>query len=460
MEEIFDVIVIGAGPGGYTAAIKAAKEGLHTAIIEKERVGGTCLNRGCIPAKTMIYMSSLYREMKEKEMLGILSAGVRYDYRKILEYKEHTIDRLCSGVEHLLKLYGVTVIRGKGILEKNRRVKVISETGEKSYGGKHIILAAGAKPRILSNDFPKVMTSDELFQLERVPESILIIGGGIIGTEFAGIFVDLGSKVTIIETCERLLPNMDREISRNLELILRKRGIEIHTLSSVQCIEQDIRGYTCVFNENGKLMETSARFVLCAVGRHSNVENLFTEEAEPLMDEGYIAVDQNFCTSIKGVYAIGDLIKGKQLAHLASAQGICVADKIAGRKISVDLRTIPECVYTNPEIASVGLTEDEAKKQGIDIRVGKFNMNVNGKSIISGGERGFIKVLVENETDMIIGAQMMCERATDMIGEFVTAIVNQMTAKQLIRGVRAHPTYNEGVSEALKAASQNSIYKI
>ena len=178
------------------------------------------------------------------------------------------------------------------------------------------------------------------------------------------------------------------------------------------------------------------------------------------MDEGYIAVDQNFCTSIKGVYAIGDLIKGKQLAHLASAQGICVADKIAGRKISVDLRTIPECVYTNPEIASVGLTEDEAKKQGIDIRVGKFNMNANGKSIISGGERGFIKVLVENETDMIIGAQMMCERATDMIGEFVTAIVNQMTAKQLIRGVRAHPTYNEGVSEALKAASQNSIYKI
>ena len=461
MGEKFDVIVIGAGPGGYVAAIKAAKAGFNTAIVENRRVGGTCLNRGCIPAKAMVHASSLYREMQEGERFGVTASEVSYDYGKIVSYKEETTEKLCQGIEQLLKGNKVTILSGKGTLEKNKVVRVKGEESEECYEAEHVILAAGSKPLILPIPglyLPGVLTSDELFKLKEKPESLVIIGGGVISVEFASVYANLGCKVTIVEAMPRLIPNMDKEISQNLKMILKKRGIDIHTSASVQRVEQEGDQYTCVFLEKEKEVRASAQYVLCAIGRCPNTDGLFGEGVEPEMERGRVVVDKDFKTSIEGVYAIGDLVKGMQLAHLASAQGVCVAEKIAGEEPSIDVNTVPGCVYTDPEIASVGVTEDEAKERGLEVKIGKFIMSANGKSLITKEERGFIKVIAEKETDVIVGAQMMCARATDMIGEFVTAVVNRMTVRQLLKGMRAHPTYNEGVAEALEEILGGAVH--
>lgn len=461
MGERFDVIVIGAGPGGYVAAIKCAKAGLRTAIVENRRVGGTCLNRGCIPAKAMIHASSLYREMQEAEKFGVSAERITFDYEKIVSYKEETTEKLCRGIEQLLKGNGVTILFGKGSLEQGRTVKVTGEESEEYYDAEHVILAAGSKPVILpipGLELPGVLTSDELFKLTEMPESLVIIGGGVISVEFASVYANLGCKVTIVEAMPRLIPNMDKEISQNLKMILKKRGVNIHTSASVQRVEQEGELYTCVFTEKEKEVKVSARYVLCAIGRCPNTEGLFGEGAEPEMERGRVVVDEKFQSSIEGVYAIGDLVKGLQLAHLASAQGMYVAEMLAGEEASVDLSAVPGCVYTDPEIASVGMTEDEAKEKGLEIKTGKFIMSANGKSLITKEERGFIKILAEKETDVIVGAQMMCARATDMIGELVTAIANRMTVRQLLRGMRAHPTYNEGVQEALEELLGGAVH--
>lgn len=461
MGERFDVIVIGAGPGGYVAAIKCAKAGLRTAIVENRRVGGTCLNRGCIPAKAMIHASSLYREMQEAGKFGVSAERITFDYEKIVSYKEETTEKLCRGIEQLLKGNGVTILFGKGSLEQGRKVKVTGEESEEYYDAEHVILAAGSKPVILpipGLELPGVLTSDELFRLKEMPESLVIIGGGVISVEFASVYANLGCKVTIVEAMPRLIPNMDKEISQNLKMILKKRGIDIHTSASVQRVEQEGELYTCVFTEKEKEVKVSARYVLCAIGRCPNTEGLFGEGAEPEMERGHVVVDEKFQSSIEGVYAIGDLVKGLQLAHLASAQGMYVAEMLAGEEASVDLSAVPGCVYTDPEIASVGMTEDEAKEKGLEIKTGKFIMSANGKSLITKEERGFIKILAEKETDVIVGAQMMCARATDMIGELVTAVTNRMTVQQLLKGMRAHPTYNEGVQEALEEILGGAVH--
>lgn len=461
MGERFDVIVIGAGPGGYVAAIKCAKAGLRTAIVENRRVGGTCLNRGCIPAKAMIHASSLYREMQEAEKFGVSAERITFDYEKVVSYKEETTEKLCRGIEQLLKGNGVTILFGKGSLEQGRKVKVTGEESEEYYDAEHMILAAGSKPVILpipGLELPGILTSDELFKLTEMPESLVIIGGGVISVEFASVYANLGCKVTIVEAMPRLIPNMDKEISQNLKMILKKRGVNIHTSASVQRVEQEGELYTCVFTEKEKEVKVSARYVLCAIGRCPNTEGLFGEGAEPEMERGRVVVDEKFQSSIEGVYAIGDLVKGLQLAHLASAQGMYVAEMLAGEEASVDLSAVPGCVYTDPEIASVGMTEDEAKEKGLEIKTGKFIMSANGKSLITKEERGFIKILAEKETDVIVGAQMMCARATDMIGELVTAIANRMTVRQLLRGMRAHPTYNEGVQEAVEELLGGAVH--
>lgn len=461
MEQKFDVIVIGAGPGGYVAAIRAAKLGLSTAVVEDRRVGGTCLNRGCIPAKAMIHASSVYREAQEAGQFGISASDVSFDYEKILAYKEETTDKLCQGVEGLLKANGVALIPGKGTLGANHEVTVASEEGTSVYTADKVILAAGSKPLLLplpGMDLPGVLTSDELFRLREMPESLVIVGGGVISVEFATAFSALGCRVTIVEAMPRLLPNMDKEIAQNLKMILKKRGVEIHTSAAVQRVEQDGDGYACIFTEKEKEMRALGQYILCAVGRIPNTDGLFAEAATPEMERGRVVVDEEFETSIDGVYAIGDLVKGMQLAHLASAQGIYVAEKLAGKNPENHLDIVPGCVYTDPEIASVGLTEEEAKQRGIEVKTGKFIMSANGKSLITREERGFIKVIADAKTEVILGAQMMCARATDMIGEFGTAIANGLTAADLLKAMRAHPTYNEGVTEALEDAVGEAIH--
>lgn len=463
--ERFDLIVIGAGPGGYVAAIKAAKLGLKTAIIEKTRVGGTCLNRGCIPAKAMLHAASLFREAREGGQFGIQTGEVTFDYQEILSYKEQTTDQLVQGVEQLLKANGVTIVEGIGTLLPGKQVRVRPANGaasEQILEGQHILLASGSKPVMLpipGMELPGVLSSDGLFSLSRFPESLVIIGGGVIGVEFATAFSDLGCRVTILEALPRLIPNMDREISQNLKMILKKRGVDIHTQASVQSIEQDGNELICRYLEKEKEESARGAYVLCAVGRKPETDGLFSEGAVPAMEKGRVLVNEHFQTSLEGVYAIGDLIFGSQLAHAASAQGIAVAQYLAGKQPSVDTATVPGCVYTSPEIASVGLTEDQAKEQGIPVRTGKFIMSANGRSLISREERGFIKI-VAGEGDVILGAQLMCARATDMIGELTTAVVNGLTVQDLLKGMRAHPTYNEGIGEALEELEGGAVHVV
>ena len=465
MSEKYDVVVIGAGPGGYVAAIKSAKLGMRTAIIEEKRAGGTCLNRGCIPAKAMIHASSLYREIKEAEKFGISAADVTYDYGKIVAYKEETTNKLVQGVEQLLKANGVDVYEGKGMLLEERKVQICKKiSGEKTViEGEHIILATGSKPLILpipGMDNERVLTSDALFAMKEAPKSLVIIGGGVISVEFATVYANLGCKVTILEAMPKLVPNMDKEISQNLKMILKKRGIDIHTSAAVQNVTVEDNICTCHYIEKEKERGVSADYVLCAVGRCPNTDGLFGEAAQPAMERGRVLVNENFESSIPGVYAIGDLTFGAQLAHAASAQGSVVAEKIAGKSPSIDLSIVPGCVYTDPEIASAGMTEDQAKEKGIAVKCGKFIMSANGKSIITQEERGFIKVVAEESTGRILGAQMMCARATDMIGEFVTAVTNKLTISQMLKGMRAHPTYNEGIGEALEELEGGAIHVV
>lgn len=449
----FDLIVIGAGPGGYVAAIKAAKSGMNVAIVESIRAGGTCLNRGCIPAKAMIHASSLYEEMHtEAGRVGLSADNVSFDYGKIVEYKQNTTDELVKGIEGLLEANGVTRIDGRGTLEKDGSVTV---NGDMKLEADKVLLATGSVPSLIpipGINLKGVVTSDGVFALSKMPESMVIIGGGVIGVEFATVYANLGTRVTIVEALPRILQNMDKEISQNLKMIFKKKGIEIHTGASVKSIEEGGDGLIVNYEEKDKPAQATGALVVCAAGRKPNLEGLFGEGVEIEMDGKFVAVNDRFETSIPGVYAIGDIIKGTQLAHSASAYGICAVDYTNGREPELNLNSIPGCVYTSPEIAQVGITEADAKDAGTDVITGKFIMSANGKSLITHEERGFIKVVAEEGSHRILGAQMMCARATDMIAEFTTAIANDMTVEQLLAGVRPHPTYNEGITEALEDA--------
>jgi len=471
MESIFDVVIIGSGPGGYVAAIKAAKLGLHTAIIEEAEVGGTCLNRGCIPAKAMIHAASLYREIKESQQFGIQVKDASYDFEEILKNKEEVSLNLRQGIEQLFISNDVTLIRGKAKLlnlespqsQNNHEKSIQVQMKEETFivKAKSVILATGSKPiqlPIPGIQLDKVLTSDSLLQLRKVPKSLVIIGGGVISVEFASVYADLGTQVTIVEALPRIVPNMDKEISQNLKMILKKRGVSIYTGAKVQNI-QELDGHLCCnFIEKEKEISVSTEYVLSAVGRTPNTNGLLDAGLPITLEKGRIIVNSSFETQMLGVYAIGDLIFGSQLAHTASAQGVYVAELLAGKKPLVNLLAVPGCVYLNPEIASVGITEDEAKEQEIKVKVGKFMMSANGKSLITKEERGFIKIVAQEESQVILGAQMMCARATDMIGELVTAVANQLTVPELLRGMRAHPTYNEAVGEALEDCFGEAVH--
>ena len=464
MNDKYDLIVIGAGPGGYVAAIRAAQKGLKAAIIEADRAGGTCLNRGCIPTKAMIHASSLYREMLEGGRFGVTAEKVSYDYSKICAYKQETVDALVGGVVQLLKGNKVDFIQGKGMLRPAENGVHEVSVGEEVYYADNVILAAGSKPATLpveGIDLPHVVNSDGLFQLEHAPESLVIIGGGVIGVEFATVFANLGSRVTILEALPKILDNFDKEISQNLKMILKKRGVDIHTSAMVKSFSEDADGkVTAVYEEKGKECAASGEYVLVAAGRRPVTDGLFADGAEPEMNGRYVKVDEEFRTSIPGVYAIGDLIGGIQLAHAASAHGIRAVEAICGDVASQNVAVVPAGVYTDPEIAIVGMTEAQAKEQGIDVITGKFIMSANGKSLITKEERGFIKVVAEAGSEKILGAQMMCARATDMIGEFTTAIVNDLTVSDMLRSIMSHPTYSEGIGEALEDAHGMSLHTV
>jgi dihydrolipoamide dehydrogenase len=458
MKERYDLAVIGAGPAGYVGAIHAARLGKSVLLIERGEAGGVCLNRGCVPTKALLHSAEIYSEVKNAERLGITVKDVSLDYAKLSARKDEIVARLRAGIEGLLSANGVEVVSGQAKVVAS---DTVTENGERIKTDK-ILIAVGARPAKLpieGADLPNVMTSDELLESDRLPESIVIIGGGVIGIEMASLFSALGSRVTVIEAAGRILPPFDVELSRSLSASLKKRGVTFATDALVKRIEKTDGGLACVYEEKGEEKRAEGKRVLVSVGRKPNTEDLFADGFSVKTERGYIVADENGETSVKGVYAAGDVVFGlPQLAHAASASATNAVHSMHGETKPYDIGVIPSCVYTSPEIACVGLNEKEAAENGIAAVSGKFIMSANARTLIATDERCFIKLVFESETRRLIGAQLMCERATDMIGELATALANGLGDKELLRAVKAHPTFSEGIAEAAEDAFGGALH--
>ncbi|MGN0483638.1 MAG: dihydrolipoyl dehydrogenase [Lachnospiraceae bacterium] len=452
MAENFDLVIIGAGPGGYVAAMEAAKRGMKTAIVESRELGGTCLNRGCIPTKTIMHSTDLFAELQKSAQIGIHVAEASYNMEEIQKKKDDVIEQLRAGIAMLMKKNKVTVYEGYGCITSPHEVTVQGEETQVLETEK-ILIATGsvpAMPPIPGINLPNVVNSDDLLNKKEVYPRLAIIGGGVIGMEFASIYSALGCQVTVIEALDRILANMDKEIAQNLKMILKKRNVDIHTKAKVEEITEGADGaLICKYTEKEKMQEVTVDGILVAVGRRANTEGLFGEGVELSMERGKILVNENYQTSVPNIYAIGDVIGGIQLAHVASAEGTNAVAHMADAKPPINMQAIPGCVYTDPEIATVGITKEEAKEADIPVVCQKYSMSANGKSVLSNQERGFIKVVAEAESGKILGAQMMCARATDMISEFATAIANGLTLEEMRSVIRPHPTFSEAITEAV-----------
>ena len=450
----YQLLIIGAGPGGYVAALHAAKRGLKTAVIENREVGGTCLNRGCIPTKTLLHSSEIIAGINGGEKFGVGAERVHFDMSAIFARKREVSAKLSGGIEGMFKAAKVDLLRGTGTVTGSGTVKFVGEEGEKVITAERILLATGsvpARPPIPGLDLPGVLTSDELLEgCDHLYDSLVIIGGGVIGVEFATFYADLGCKVAIIEGLDRLLPNMDRELGQNLSMILKKHGVDVYTNSLVANVEKDGDALKVNFTNKNKALSVSGEAVLCAIGRRPYTEGLFADGVSVEMNGRSIRVDENYETSLPGVYAIGDVSSKIQLAHVASAQGTDCVERMVGGKGMTDLSAVPSCIYCVPEIACVGITADEAKAAGREVVSGKYVMFSNGKTVIRDGDRAFMKVVADKATRVVVGAQFMCEHATDMISEMATAIVNGLTVEQMLKVLRPHPTFEEGVHDALE----------
>jgi dihydrolipoamide dehydrogenase len=449
MEYSYDLIIVGSGPAGYVGAIKAAQLGLQVAIVEKGVLGGTCLNQGCIPTKSMIHSAHLYHEIKLAARFGIHVDKVDFNFDEIHDRKNQVVLQLRTGIEQLMKANKITVLNGTGKIAAPHQVEVDGQP----HTCQNILVATGARPArppIPGMNLADVVTSDELLlENGRWFNRLLIIGGGVIGVEFAGVYQALGAEVVIVEALDRIIATQDREISQNLSMILKKQGVSIHTSARVESMEQGEKGIL-VHIKKGEVIETiETDGVLVAVGRSPNTKELFAEGMDLNLQRGYIPVNERYETQIPSIYAIGDVTAGSiQLAHNASSQGINAASIIAGQKPPVRGDVVPSCIYTNPEIATVGLTADEAKAQGLNVKVGKFPMSANGKTLISMGERGFIKIVADSETEKVIGAQLMCERATDLLDSLTLSLIQGLTVSEMLQVIRPHPTYTEAIGEA------------
>ena len=466
MAERYDLIVIGGGPGGYVAAIRAAQKGLRTALVEKRDLGGTCLNRGCIPTKALLHATHLYSQLLQGEEFGISAGNLSFDMEKIHARKDEVVTQLRDGVTSLLKANGVTVFEGVGTVVAPGKVKLLAQGDETlELEGERILLAVGAapiRPPIPGVDLPGVLVSDDLLEGSvQNPNSIVIIGGGVIGVEMASIYNNLGAQVTIIEAADRLLPMLDKEIGQNLSMIFKKRGIAVYAGSKVEGITEGEGGLSVKFQGKAGEAVVKGDNVLISTGRKPHLLGLFDGPLPNTDDRGGIVVDERFETSIPRVFAIGDCVSGNmQLAHEASAQGTNAVAIMAGGHPEMDMSLIPSCVYTDPEIATVGLSADEAKKAARSVKVSKYVMSGNGKTMIEKGERGFMKLIFDEETEVLLGATFMCSRATDLIGFLTAFIGTKVTATQLASIIYPHPTFSEGLGEAVESLFGTAVHVV
>ncbi|MHB9940078.1 dihydrolipoyl dehydrogenase [Clostridium sporogenes] len=459
------LVVIGGGPGGYVAAIRGAQLGAEVTLIEKEKLGGTCLNVGCIPTKVLLHSSELLHEVKEAKALGIgVNEEVKVNWPQLQNRKNTVVNTLVSGVSSLLEHNKVKVINGTATFEGKSSIKVTKDQGEsENIQFDNVIISSGSFPfipPIKGKELEGVIDSTGALSLDSIPKSMVIIGGGVIGIEFANIFNSLGCKVTVIEMLPFILPPVDREISEILKEKLKKDGIDIYNNCKVTKIENNNENLKVSFEEDNSKLNIEAQKVLIAVGRRANISNLNLESTGVYIEKGYISVNDSMETNIKGIYAIGDCTGKNMLAHVASDQGIIAVENIMGKNKKMDYKTVPACVYTKPELASVGLTEEQAKEKGIDYKVGKFPLIYNGKSLIMNDTGGFIKIIADKKYEEVLGVHILGPRATDLITEAALALRLEATLEEIITTVHAHPTIGEAMKEAALAVNKEAIHMV
>jgi len=468
----YDLVILGGGTGGYVAAIRASQLGLKTAVVEKGKLGGTCLHAGCIPSKALLRSAEVFATAKRSEEYGVETSGVQLNFLKVQERKQKIIDQLHNGVKGLMKKGKIDVYEGTGrILGPSifspmpGTISVEMNSGEENQMliPKNVIIATGSRPRTLPGldiDGEYVMTSDEALQMEELPKSIIIVGGGVIGIEWASMLHDFGVEVTVLEYADRILPTEDREISKEMERLMKKKGVNIVT--SAKVLPETLQkgdGVTISAEHKGEQKSFTAEKILVSVGRQANVEGIGLENTDIEIEKGFIVTNEFFQTKESHIYAIGDVIGGLQLAHVASHEGIVAVEHIAGQNPSpIDYSLVSKCVYSSPEIASVGLTEEEAKEKGYNVKVGKFHFRAIGKALVFGESDGFVKLVADKDTDDLLGVHMIGPHVTDMISEAGLARVLDATPWEIGHTIHPHPTLSEAIGEAALAVDGKAIH--
>jgi dihydrolipoamide dehydrogenase len=462
-DQEFDLMVIGSGPGGYVAGIRAGQLGLKVGVVEKDpKYGGTCLHRGCIPTKALLHTAEVLDGIRDADDLGIQVAAPALDIAKVHARKRKVVDKNARGIEGLFKKYGATGLHGTGRVIGAHEVEVKGEGGKTVYQAKNILIATGSVPRdipIAKADGQRILNSDHILELERVPATLAVLGAGAVGTEFASIFASFGTQVTLIEMLPRILPIEDEEVSAELEKQLKKRGIKVLTgtkLAGVDTTENGVRIH--LEGKNGPV-DLDAEILLSAVGRRPVTEGIGLEALGIQLDRGYVQVNPLMQTAVPHIYAIGDVVNTPWLAHVASAEGILAVEHMAGQEVKpINYDLVPSCTYCDPEVGSVGLSEAKARERGYDVQVGKFPFLASGKAAILGKTAGFVKVVREKKYDELLGVHILGAHATDMVAEACVALAGESTTEQLFRTMHAHPTLSESVAEAAHAAWGHAIH--
>ncbi|KAF0820184.1 MULTISPECIES: dihydrolipoyl dehydrogenase [Bacillales] len=456
-----DTIVIGAGPGGYVAAIRAAQLGQKVTIVEKANMGGVCLNVGCIPSKALIAAGHRYENAKHSDVMGITAENVKVDFTKVQEFKSGVVKKLTGGVEGLLKGNKVDIVRGEAYFVDGNTLRVMDENSAQTYTFKNAIIATGSRPIELPTfKFSKrVLDSTGALALQEIPEKIVVIGGGVIGIELGGAYANFGSQVTILEGADDILIGFEKQMTSLVKRNLKKKGVEFITKALAKGVEENENGVTVKFEEKGEEKSLDADYVFVMVGRRPNTDELGLEQAGVKMTErGVIEIDKQCRTSVSNIYAIGDIVAGPQLAHKASYEGKIAAEAIAGHNAEIDYLAIPAVVFSEPELASVGYTEQQAKEEGIEVTAAKFPFAANGRALALDSTDGFLKLVTRKEDGLVIGAQIAGASASDMIAELGLAIEAGMTAEDLAMTIHAHPTLGEITMEAAEVAIGSPIH--
>ena len=459
----YDVIVIGSGPGGYVTAIRASQLGFNTAIVEKESLGGVCLNWGCIPTKALLKSAEVYNYLKKSEDYGISAENVSSDFDKVINRSRSVADTMSKGVNFLMKKNKITVIKGYATINSDKTITIQDKKDSYIISGSHVIIATGARSREINSlvqNGKNIIGYREAMTLEKQPKDLIIVGSGAIGVEFAYFYNSLGTNVTLVEYLPKIAPLEDDDISKELQKILKKQGVKIMTSSEL--IESEAtkdKVDVKIKDPNGEIINMTADIVLSAVGIKSNIEGLGLENLEIKTEKDKILVDDFYKTNVDGFYAIGDVVNGPALAHVASAEGITCIEKIKGMSVNpLDYGNIPGCTYCKPEIASVGLTEKQAIENGYDIKVGKFPFTASGKAQSSGNSEGFVKVIFDSKYGEWLGCHMIGSNVTEMISEAVVGRKLETTGHEILKAVHPHPTLSEAVMEAVADAYDEVIH--